>query len=270
VERNTLSPVASVRAPEDVILSIEDVGRSFGGLRAVDGVSFKVKAGQIKSLIGPNGAGKTTLLNLVSGVLAPNQGRITFDGRDVTGAPPHQVARFGLQRTFQHERLFTHLTVLENVMIGCEHGADGSLRELGCSVFACGAGLDAEMRARGAAAHWLDVVGLRDRVDETVGSLPHGQRKLVELARAAAAGPTLLLLDETAAGLNDAEKVQFKALIRRFRESGVAILLIEHDTDFVMELSDEIVVMNFGRLIADGSPEAVRRDEAVLAAYLGG
>jgi ABC-type branched-subunit amino acid transport system ATPase component/ABC-type branched-subunit amino acid transport system permease subunit len=274
-DRETKQSVApallSPRAPAtgDVILQVAGVVRQFGGLRAVDGVSFDVRARKIKSLIGPNGAGKTTLLNLISGALLPNAGTIRFRDRELRGERPDQIARRGIQRTFQHERLFGHLTVIENVMIGCEGGADGSLSQLVRCALAFGSTLDHERGAREEAMRWLATVGLADKADEVVSALPHGQRKLIELARAAAAGPTLLLLDETAAGLNEAEKERFKALIRQFRDGGAAVILIEHDTDFVMDLSDEIVVMNFGRKIAEGSPAAVSRDEAVLAAYLG-
>lgn len=254
---------------DGILLRVADLGRSFGGLRAVDAVSFEVRAGHVKSLIGPNGAGKTTMLHLMSGVLTADVGDILMDGQKLRGRRPDQISRLGMQRTFQHERLFTYLTVIENVMIGCEHGADGSLQEFVACTFAAAATLDQEVDARKQAAMYLALVGLSDRAGDLVGDLPHGQRKLVELARAIAAKPRLLLLDETAAGLNDAEKTKLKDLIRRFCKQGMAVVLIEHDTDFVMDLSDEVVVMNFGRKIADGRPDEVSRDEAVLAAYLG-
>ena len=263
------TPPRRSRISDEPVLAVDGAALSFGGLRAVDDVSFTVKAAQIKSLIGPNGAGKTTLLNLISGILQADQGSIKFNDRELLGERPDQIALLGVQRTFQHERLFKQLTVIENVMIGCARGADGSLTELVQCMLATGPSIDDEIRTRRAAAQWLDNLGLCDCDDKAVESLPHGQRKLVELARAVAANPTLLLLDEIAAGLNDAEKSQFKSLIRRFRDSGTAILLIEHDIDFIMELSDEIVVVNFGRKIADGLPSEVSRNEAVLSAYLG-
>lgn len=256
-------------SPGDVLLQITNLGRSFEGLRAVDAVSFEVRSGQVKSLIGPNGAGKTTVLNLMSGALRADTGEIVMGGEALHGRRPDQISRLGLQRTFQHERLFTHLTVIENVMIGCEGGAEGSLGELVACTAATGATLEQEVDARKRAADYLGMVGLADHADDLVGDLPHGQRKLVELARAISAGPRVLLLDETAAGLNDAEKAKLKRLIRQFCAQGMAVVLIEHDTDFVMDLSDEIVVMNFGRKIADGRPDEVSCDEAVLAAYLG-
>jgi branched-chain amino acid transport system permease protein len=272
IPADTALPAVLSRIPasaDAVLLKVTDLSRSFGGLCAVDAVSFEVKAGEVKSLIGPNGAGKTTVLNLMSGVLAADIGEIVLDGHALRGRRPDQIARLGLQRTFQHERLFAQLTVIENVMIGCEHGADGTLSEFFTCTVAAGSTLEREVEARREAGRCLAMVGLADHADELVGDLPHGQRKLVELARAIAAGPRLLLLDETAAGLNDAEKVRFKDLIRQFCVNGMAVVVIEHDTDFVMELSNEIVVMNFGRKIADGRPGDVSRNEAVLAAYLG-
>jgi ABC-type branched-subunit amino acid transport system ATPase component len=258
----------SKAGPEDV-LGLSQVGKSFGGLRAVDEVGFAIQRGTIKALIGPNGAGKTTLINMISGVMAQTDGTIRFQGRALDGLRADEVARLGVQRTFQHERLFTQLTVIENVMVGCEHGSDGSLRDL----VACGLGLPQTLReeqqSRREAEAWLARVGLAERAEDPVNVLPHGLRKLVEVARAGVAKPCLLLLDETAAGLNNAEKEGFKTLIREMRDQGVTVLLIEHDMDFVMDLSDEVVVINFGRRIADATPAQVRKDEAVIAAYLG-
>ncbi len=250
-------------------LALDSVSRHFGGLRAVDDVSFTVERGQIKSLIGPNGAGKSTLINLISGVLGTNGGRIVSCGRPLENLRVDQIARLGVQRTFQHERLFAQLTVLENVMVGCEQGSNGSAADILRCGFALPNTLRAEQDKRAEAMRWLEVIGLADRADEKVTILPHGLRKLVEVARAAAARPSLLLLDETAAGLNDAEKHELKGLIRRLRDSGVTVLLIEHDMDFVMDLSDEVVVVSFGQRIANGTPDAVRQDPAVIAAYLG-
>jgi len=264
---------ALVRAPAIVgdapVLKAENIGQSFGGLRAVDDVSFSIDHARIKSLIGPNGAGKSTLLNLISGVQTLREGRILFRGEDVTGRRPDAIARLGMQRTFQHERLFTHLSVIENVMVGCEHGSDGSARELFRCALALPRTLREEQRVRAQAAAWLATIGLAERADDPVAVLPHGLRKLVEVARAAAAQPSLLLLDETAAGLNDNEKQSLKAFIRRLRDAGITILLIEHDMEFVMDISDQVLVVNFGRRIAEGSPAEVRQDKAVLAAYLG-
>jgi len=264
-------PQAAPRASgtSDTVLEIQNAGRSFGGLRAVDAVSFNVARGQIKSLIGPNGAGKSTLLNLVSGVQRLDDGRIVFEGHDLAERRSDEIARLGIQRTFQHERLFTRLSVIENVMVGCEGGSDGSAIDLLRCALALPQTLRDEARVRDEAARWLAVIGLAERADEPVAVLPHGLRKLVEVARAVAARPGLLLLDETAAGLNDVEKSSFKALIRQLQSAGVTVLLIEHDMEFVMELSDAVVVVDFGRRIAEGTPGEVRRDQAVLTAYLG-
>lgn len=260
---------AGANARADVLLATEDVSRSFGGLLAVDAVTIQMKRGRIKGLIGPNGAGKSTFLNLISGVLRSQRGRIVFDGHELTSLRPDQIARLGLQRTFQHERLFTKMTVIENVMVGCERGSDGRLADLvGCAL-AWPRTLREEQRAREEARAWLDHIGLGDRADATVADLPHGLRKLVEIGRAMAARPSLLLLDETAAGLNESEKERFKKLIRGICDSGVTVVIVEHDIDFIMSICDEVVVMNFGQIIADGSPAHVLKDQAVLEAYLG-
>lgn len=260
---------AKSSASDRILLATEGVTRSFDGLIAVDGVSLTVQRGQIKGLIGPNGAGKSTFLNLISGVLRSHEGHIRFNGRELAGLRPDQIARLGLQRTFQHERLFTGMTVVENVMVGCENGSDGSIGDLvGCAL-ALPRTLADEQRARHEAHAWLDHIGLGSSAGAAIGDLPHGLRKLVEIGRAVAAGPILLLLDETAAGLNEAEKVRFKELIRGFRDNGMTILMIEHDVDFIMTMSDEVAVMNFGQKIADGVPDAILQDQAVLTAYLG-
>jgi ABC-type branched-subunit amino acid transport system ATPase component/ABC-type branched-subunit amino acid transport system permease subunit len=250
-------------------LRLQGLSKRFGGVQAVDGVSFDVQAGSIKALIGPNGAGKSTMMNLISGVAQRDTGAVLLGGHDLRGLRPDQVARAGIQRTFQHERLFSQLDVTENVMVGHERGIGGSPLEL----LACGLGLPstvaAEIDARRAAQAWVAALGLSAHAARPVDELPTGLRKLVEVARACAAGPAVLLLDETAAGLNNTERLAFIDLVRRLSERGMAIVLIEHDIDLVMELSDEVCVINFGRRIADGSPQAVRSNEEVVAAYLG-
>lgn len=263
----SLAPVSP--NPDGLLLAVSDVVRTFGGVSAVDGISFGVAQGRIKSLIGPNGAGKTTLLNLVSGVYQPERGSITFRGESLSRLRSDQIARLGIRRTFQNVRLFPDLSVLENVMVGCAQAERGKILEMIRAALPLPGSISEELRLRREAGRWLDIVGLTNRAGEWVAALPYGHRKLVELARAAAAYPTFLLLDEAAAGLNDAEKRDFKILIHHFREAGVTILLVEHDMDFVMELSDEVVVVNLGKKIAEGSPSAVQKDAEVLVAYLG-
>ncbi|OGA92581.1 MAG: hypothetical protein A3G27_01345 [Betaproteobacteria bacterium RIFCSPLOWO2_12_FULL_66_14] len=253
----------------DGSLRVSDAVRTFGGLRAVDGVSFELGAGRIKSLIGPNGAGKTTLLNAISGVYPVESGRVEFAGRRVERLRSDEIARLGIRRTFQNIRLFSELGVAENVMVGCDRGSAGSMMEFIRAALPTPGALAQEQALQAEARRWLRAVQLDASADEQVAALPYGHRKLVELVRAAAAGPALLLLDEAAAGLNNAEKQDFKRLIRQLRESGTTILLVEHDMDFVMEISDEVIVVNFGRKIADGSPDVVRSNREVLEAYLG-
>lgn len=246
----TLGASAGTGAP---ILEVKGLAKHFGGLRAVDGIDLAVAAGSVHALIGPNGSGKTTTLNLLSGIYRPTAGSIRLGGRDVAGLAPHLLAAAGIGRTFQNIRLFHSLTAFENVLIG-------SFRE--------GSGLDAPARRERAMAA-LGFVGMVARAHDVVAGLPYGHQRLVEIARALAANPTLLLLDEPAAGLNLTEKQNLVALLRRLRGHGLTIFLIEHDMDLVEQVSDRITVLNFGRRIADGTPAEVLRHPDVVAAYLG-
>jgi branched-chain amino acid transport system permease protein len=247
------------------LLSVGGVLRRFGGLVAVNSVSFEVNAGEILGLIGPNGAGKTTMFNLITGALAPDQGRVTFLGRDITRRPQREIARGGIARTFQHVKLRPNMTLIDTVLLGT-YG-----RTL--SGFLAGAlRLDRgeENRARAEAMHQLQRVGLADRAFELAGSLPLGSQRLLEIARALAADPALLVLDEPAAGLRAGEKAELAQLLNTLKAEGLTILLVEHDMDFVMGLVDRTVVMDFGSKLCEGTPAVVRRDPRVQEAYLGG
>jgi branched-chain amino acid transport system ATP-binding protein len=248
------------------VLEVRDLSVQFGGIRAVSRVSLAVGAGEILSIIGPNGAGKTTIFNVVTGLYRPTAGEVRLKGRPISALPPHARARLGVARTFQNIRLFRDLTVGENVRVARYGRSRAGL-------------LDALLRtpsfrrdrdeADERVAALLDGVGLGDRGGEMARSLPYGDQKRVELARALAAEPTVLLLDEPAAGMSTAEADELMALIRGLRDRGLTILLVEHHIRVVMGVSDRVVVLNHGELIAEGPPATVRRDPAVIAAYLG-
>jgi branched-chain amino acid transport system ATP-binding protein len=248
------------------LLAAKGIGISFGGVKAVDGVSFAVDAGQILSIIGPNGAGKTTLFNVVSGIYANEQGQVELAGENVTGLPPDQLAKRGLSRTFQNLQIFQRMTAAENVMVG-RH-----LRER-CNLFADLFRLPSVGRqnaqTRAAALALLDDTGLRSFADLAAGSLPYGACKRLEIARALAAEPRVLLLDEPAAGCNAVETEEIDQLIRRVADKGIAVVLVEHDMKLVMKISSRILVLDRGKQIAEGSPQEIRSNPSVLEAYLG-
>jgi branched-chain amino acid transport system ATP-binding protein len=249
------------------LLEATGLRRAFGGVLAVDDVSFTVLPGQIKAIIGPNGAGKTTVFNIISGILRPDSGRVAFAGMSIAGLPPYRIGEIGISRTFQNLSLFANMSVLENVMVGCHcRNRCGIV----ASVLRLPRHFGAERTIRAAAERRLAAVGMADKASAPVASLPFGQRRLVELARALATEPRLLLLDEPASGLNTRETSELARIVRQVRDAGVTVLLVEHDMSLVMDVSDSILVLNYGKPVMEGSPAAVRADPNVIAVYLGG
>ena len=246
------------------ILEVENLTRRFGGLTAVDGLSFAVEAGEIRGLIGPNGAGKTTTFNVISGFYAPTSGRVIYDGRNVSGLKTSRIARLGLIRTFQSTTLFQELSVFENVLVGCHLEAKAGLIPT-----LLGANRAREAAAAETAREALDFFGLLERQDEPAFNLPHGLQRALGMAVSLVAGPKLLLLDEPFTGMNPEETRHMMDLVRRVRDRGITVLLVEHDMQAVMGLCDKITVLNFGQLLTEGAPEEIRRDPRVIEAYLG-
>lgn len=251
----------------DVLLEIDGLEKRFLGLTALDKVSFSVEAGCIASLIGPNGAGKTTLFNCITGMYSPTAGAVRFEGRDIAGFGAHRIARLGIARTFQNLALFGGLTVLENLMVGAYlEGRTGLL----AGAFLSPRARRERTEAEGGARETLAFLGLEEAADLMPSELSYGRQKQIEFGRALMQRGRLLLLDEPMAGMSAGEKAEMTALIQRVRrELGVTVLIVEHDIPVIMAISDKIVVLDFGRKIAEGPPQQVRADPAVIAAYLG-
>lgn len=248
------------------MLEVNSLTQRFGGITALEDISFAVRKGDITGVIGPNGAGKTTLFNIVTGIYSQTSGTVSFEGADISSLPAEKLAARGLVRTFQNIELFGNMTVLENVMLGLHTGSHSGL--LSC-MFKMPWHLREEQRIRAIALEWLEYCGITDLADQKASNLPFGKGRLLEIARAMAVKPRIMLMDEPAAGLNNRETAELAQLIRRIREAGVTVVLVEHDMELVMDICDRIIVLNLGRKLAEGTPREIQENPAVIAAYLG-
>ncbi len=250
----------------EVLLSVDNISKNFGGLIAVDNISFNIRVGQIKAIIGPNGSGKTTLFNLISGHYQPSSGSIYFYGFNITKWPAWKSASVGISRTFQNLALFTNMSVIENVLMGVHlHTKAGFLS----SIFRLPAFFKREKEAREIAIEKLSLLGISDIAEKKCGDLPFGLQRLVEMARALAAEPRLLLLDEPASGLDIHDRNRLCEIIRQIRDEGVTILMVEHDMNITMSLAEEVIVLDSGKKICEGTPKEIQRDPEVIRIYLG-
>lgn len=250
-----------------MLLQTQNLTMKFGGIMALKDVTLGFQPGQISAVIGPNGAGKTTFFNACCGVYAPTAGQVIFNQTPLNGKAPHQIAHMGIARTWQNLQIFPQLTLIENVMVG------GEMRDHSSGFVASMLRLPSvaskENTAKAKAKHWLDLVGLGDRAETQAGNLAFGQQRVLEIARAMATSPQLLMLDEPAAGLSSNERDALMAVIRRIRDEGITVLLVEHDMRLVMQLADYVAVLNYGELIAKGPPSEVQANPDVIKAYLG-
>jgi branched-chain amino acid transport system ATP-binding protein len=249
-----------------MILSLDNVSKNFGGLAALSEVSFGVEPGEIVGVIGPNGAGKTTLFNLITGVFSPTSGAISFRDQQLVGLRPHRVTKMGIARTFQNIRLFDHMTAMENVMVGAHCCTQVGLWR---GLWRTKSQRAEERGIREKAVALLELVGIADAMDTPAGSLPYGKQRRLEIARAMGSDPELLLLDEPTAGMNESETEDLRQLIQKIQGMKKAIVLIEHDMQLVMNVCERLVILNFGRKIAEGLPEEIRENKDVIEAYLG-
>ncbi|MFH1752409.1 MAG: ABC transporter ATP-binding protein [archaeon] len=248
-----------------MLLQLESLSKSFGGVKAVNNVSFQVKENSITSLIGPNGAGKTTLFNLVSGLMKPDEGKVIFKGEPITGFESHKIAELGLIRTFQLIKLFPSLTVMENLLLAKKQLGENFFTALTRKNFV----LKEEKENINYCRHFLELVGLKEMENSLASDLSYGQRKLLEIARSLASDADLLLLDEPVAGVNPLMRKKIKEVLLNVKKEGKAILLIEHDLKFVLGLSDQVIVLDEGKLIAEGKPKEIKNNKKVIEAYIG-
>lgn len=249
-----------------MLLEIDHLNLSFGGLKACNDVTIHMQANQINGLIGPNGAGKTTFFNLISGVYKPDSGTIRFDGTEIQGKKPYQINELGIARTYQVINLFRKMSVVENVMVGMHTVLNAGFIQ---SLLHTKAERQEEKAALERAYDWLNFVGLKDYARKEAGALSYGQQRLLEIVRGMASNPKLLLLDEPAAGMNSREKEDLNELVRRIRDTGVTVLIIEHDMKLMMGLTDRLFVLNYGQKLAEGAPSEIQNNPDVIAAYLG-